>query len=100
MPENKTIEELAQHALKRNKRSIDLLTSFCMESAAMVLVFGILDTYASGKLTLTVIRVVAIVGFSLLIAAFGVQWVYYRLLKLLIRYSLTIQEHAKEGGSE
>lgn len=99
MPDEKTIRELAQHALERNKRSIDLLTTFFMESAAMVLVFGVLDTYSSGKLTSTVIKVVATVGFSLLVAAFAVQWVYYRLIKVVIRYSLTIQEHAK-GGSQ
>jgi hypothetical protein len=43
MPDDQTIEQLAKHALDRNKRSIDLLTTFLMESAAMVLVFGILD---------------------------------------------------------
>jgi len=97
MPDDQTIEQLAKHALDRNKRSIDLLTTFLMESAAMVLVFGILDTYSSGKLTSTVIKVVAIVGLALFIAAFAVQWAYFRLIRLVIRYSLTIQEHMKEG---
>jgi hypothetical protein len=99
MPEEQTIKALAEHALDRNKRSIDLLTTFFQESAAMVLVFGILDTYASGKLTPTVIRVVATLGFSLLVAAFAVKWVYYRLIRVVIRYTLTIQEHA-EGGKK
>ena len=63
----------------------------------MVLVFGILDTYASGKLTPTVIKVVATLGFSLLVAAFAVQWVYYKIIRLVIRYTLTIQEHAQGG---
>jgi hypothetical protein len=99
MPEEQTIKALAEHALQRNKRSIDLLTTFFQESAAMVLVFGILDTYASGKLTPTVIKVVATLGFSLLVAAFAVKWVYYRLIRLVIRYTLTIQEHA-EGGKK
>jgi hypothetical protein len=99
MPDEKTIRELAEHALDRNKRSIDLLTTFFQESAAMVLVFGILDTYASSKLTPTVIKVVATLGFSLLVAAFAVKWVYYRLIRLVIRYTLTIQEHA-EGGKK
>jgi hypothetical protein len=99
MPEEQTIKALAEHALKRNKRSIDLLTTFFQESAAMVLVFGILDTYASGKLTPTVIKVVATLGFSLLVAAFAVQWVYYRIIRLVIHYTLTIQEHA-EGGTK
>jgi len=99
MPEEQTIRALADHALKRNKRSIDLLTTFFQESAAMVLVFGILDTYASGKLTPTVIEVVATLGFALLVAAFAVQWVYYRLIRIVIWYTLTIQEHA-EGGKK
>jgi len=98
MPDEKTIKELAEHALTRNKRSIDLLTTFFQESAAMVLVFGILDTYASSKLTPTVIKVVTTLGFSLLVAAFAVQWVYYRIIKLVIRYTLTIQEHAQGGN--
>jgi hypothetical protein len=97
MPDEKTIRELAEHALVRNKRSIDLLTTFFQESAAMVLVFGILDTYASDRLTPTVIKVVAALGFSLLVAAFAVQWVFYRLIRLVIWYTLTIQEHV--GGS-
>ena len=97
MPEEQTIKALAEHALERNKRSIDLLTTFFQESAAMVLVFGILDTYASGKLTPTVIKVVATLGFSLLVAAFAVKWVYYRLIRVVIWYTLTIQEHAGGG---
>jgi hypothetical protein len=98
MPEEQTIKTLAGHALERNKRSIELLTTFFQESAAMVLVFGILDTYASGKLTPTVIKVVATLGFSLLVAAFAVRWVYYRLIRVVIRYTLTIQEHAEGSG--
>jgi len=98
MPDEQTIKGLAEHALERNKRSIDLLTTFFQESAAMVLVFGILDTYASDKLTPTVIKVVATLGFSLLVAALALKWVFYRFIKLVIRYTLTIQEHA--GGQK
>jgi hypothetical protein len=94
MPDETTIKKLAEHALDRNKRSIDLLTTFFQESAAMVLVFGILDTYASGKLTSTVIKVVATLGFSLLVAAFACKWVFYRFIRVVIRYTLTIQEHS------
>jgi hypothetical protein len=95
MPEEQTITALAEYSLERNKRSIDLLTTFFQESAAMVMVFGILDTYASGKLTLTVIEVVATLGFFLLVAAFAVKWLYYRVIRVVIRYTLTVQEHAE-----
>lgn len=98
MPEEQTIKALAEHALERNKRSIDLLTTFFQESAAMVLVFGILDTYSTDKLTPTVVKVVATLGFSLLVAAFAVKWVFYRLIRVVIRYTLLIQEHA--GGNK
>jgi len=99
MPDEQTIRALAEHALKRHGRTIDLLTTFLQESAGMVLVFGILDTYAGGKLTRTVVEVVATLGFSLLVAAFALKWACYRFIRVVIRYTLTIQEHLDRGGT-
>ncbi len=92
MPDEQTIQALADHAIQQHGRSIDLFTTFLQESSVLVLVFGILDTYAQDKLTWTVGKVVAGLGISLFVAAFTFRWVCCRIVRLLIRYALTIQE--------
>jgi hypothetical protein len=93
MPNEQTIQALADHAIQRHNRSIDLFTTFLQESSVLVLVFGILDTYAQGKLTWTVGKVVAVLGISLFVAAFTFRWLCCRVVRVIIRYALTIQEH-------
>jgi uncharacterized membrane protein len=92
MPDEQIIQQLADHALERNRRTIDLATAFLHDAAVLVLVFGILDTYATGKLSRSVVGIVVIVGLGLLAAAFSLQWICYRFMRRVIRYTLTIQE--------
>jgi uncharacterized membrane protein len=97
MPDEQIIEQLAKHALERNRRTIDLATTFLQEASVLVLVFGILDIYGSGKLSRSVVSIVLIVGLGLLAAAFSLQWICYRLMRRVIRYTLTIQERLPRG---
>jgi|HubBroStandDraft_2_1064218.scaffolds.fasta_scaffold74461_2 uncharacterized membrane protein len=98
MPDERIIHQLAEHALERNGRTLELATSFLQEASVLVLVFGILDTYASGKLTRSVISIVLVVGLSLLAAAFSLRWICYRFMRRVIRYTLTIQERLPPRG--
>ena len=92
MPEEKTIEELTAAALERSSRVIEIWTTFLQEASVLVFVFGILDMYAGGKLTVRVATVVAVLGLSLLGAAFSVKSVFYRLLRRGVVHLLTLQE--------
>ena len=97
MPDERIIDQLAEHALERNERTINLATTFLQEASVLVLVFGILDTYASGRLSRSVVGIVLAVGLSLLAAAFALQWICYRFMRRVIRYTLTIQERLPRG---
>jgi hypothetical protein len=92
MPDEQIIDQLAEHALERNGRTITLATTFLQEASVLVLVFGILDTYASGKLSRSVVSIVLVVGLGLLVAVFSLQWICYRFMRRFFRYTLTIQE--------
>jgi integral membrane sensor domain MASE1 len=93
MPNEQTVQALADHAINRYTRSIDLFTTFLQEASVLVLVFGILDTYSQDKLTWTVGKVVAVLGVALLVAAFTFRWMCCRIVRVVIRYAMTIQEH-------
>jgi hypothetical protein len=100
MPDEKTIADLTAEALRRNEWFIQILTTFLQEASVLVLVFGILDTYASNKLTVRVGVIVAGLGLTLLVAAFAVRSIFYRFLRRGIRNVLTMQESSAMGGSE
>lgn len=93
MPNEQTIKELADHAIERHDRSIVLFTTFLQESSVLVLVFGILDTYAQNKLTWSVAKTVVGLGVALFVAAFTFRWMCCRVVRFVIRYGLTMQEH-------
>lgn len=92
MPDDVIVSELTQTAMERNDRNIGILTSFFQEASVLVFVFGILDTYASNKLTLGVGLVVAALGFILLIAAFTVKFIYRQVLQSAVKHWLSSQE--------
>jgi uncharacterized membrane protein len=92
MPDEQIIHQLAENALERNRRTIDLATTFLQEASVLVLVFGILDTYSTDKITKTVVGIVVAVGFILLVAAFSLRWLCYRFLRRLMKYTLSVQE--------
>jgi hypothetical protein len=73
MPDERIIHQLAEHALERNRRTIDLATTFFQEASVLVLVFGILDTYSTGKLSRSVIGIVLAVGLTLLAIALSCE---------------------------
>lgn len=92
MDREETLNRLTDRAVKRHERSIELLTTFLQEASCLVLVFGILDTFASNKLTWRVGGVVTTLGTVLFLAAFSVRYVCFRIVRMLIEWSLTIQE--------
>ena len=97
MPDDQTIKALAELALEKNSRTIEILTTFLQEASVLVLVFGILDTYAAGKLSHNVISIVLAVGLTLLAGAFSVRWIVYRFMCLVMRFALTVQERLPRG---
>jgi divalent metal cation (Fe/Co/Zn/Cd) transporter len=100
MPDEATISKLTDAAMERNKRSIEILTTFFQEASVLVFVFGILDTYSSGKLTVAVGEVVGFLGFALLIAAFVVKSVFYRMTRRSVSKWLSLQEQSTIGGTK
>jgi hypothetical protein len=99
MPEEVTISILTKTAMERSRRSIDILTTFFLEASVVVFVFGILDTYSSGKLTLRVGIVVGTLGVALLCAAFLVQGVFHRMTRRRVVRFLILQEESMRGGT-
>ncbi len=97
MPDDKTIAELTSLALERNERVIGIWTTFLQEASVLVLVFGVLDTYASNKLTMRVGFIVAGLGLALLGAAFSVKSVFFRILRRGVINFLTLQETSVGG---
>lgn len=100
MPEDATVNVLTDAAMARNERVISILTTFFQEASVLVFVFGILDTYANDKLNSEVGIVVASLGTALLIGAFAVKSVFYRLSKRSVRSWLTLHEQAAAGGKK
>lgn len=100
MPDDVTVSELTQTAMERSDRNIGILTSFFQEASVLVFVFGILDTYASNKLTLGVGIVVAVLGFILLIAAFTVKFIYRQVLRSAVKHWLSSQEQSATGDAK
>ena len=97
MPDDKTIAALTVVALERNRRLIDILTTFFQEASVLVFVFGILDLYASNKLTVRIGVIVGALGFVLLLAAFAMKSLFYRALRRNVVHWLTLLETSAEG---
>jgi hypothetical protein len=79
-------------AVERHDRAIGILTSFLHEAAVLVLVFGILDTYASNKLNRRIGEMVFCGGFFLLFAALAFRSICYRFMRMVIRWTMDIQD--------
>jgi hypothetical protein len=97
MPDDKTINDLTVLALKRSERLISILTTFLQEASVLVLVFGILDMYVGNKLTVRAGLIVGTLGFALLVAAFAVNSIFYRVLRLWVAHLLSLQEASMKG---
>jgi len=98
MPDERTIEAAAKYAVEKNHGSIDQIVGYLNDASVLVLVFGILDTYSTGKLTWPVAYLVVGLAFALFIAAIATRWVIYRFLKIVLRYSLrTVEQQQLEG---
>jgi hypothetical protein len=98
MPNERTIEAAANYALEKNARTIDLIVGYLNEASVLVLVFGILDTYSTGRLTWKVGGLVVGLAFVLFLAAMATRWVIFRFLKVVLRYSLrTLESHQERG---
>ena len=98
MPDEATISVLTQSAMERSERNITIWTTFLQEASVLVLVFGILDTYAANRLTVTVGFVVGILGLALLGAAFAVRQVFRWFIRRSVVSWLTLQEQSGAGG--
>src|SRR4051794_32796659 len=97
MPNERTIEAAARYALEKNHRSIDQIVGYLNDASVLVLVFGILDTYSTSKLTWPVAYFVVSLAFALFIAGMATRWIIYRILKVVVRYSLrAIEEQQQE----
>jgi hypothetical protein len=96
MPNERTIESAAKYAIEQNSRSLDLLVGYLNEASVLVLVFGILDTYATGRLNWMVAGFVVVLSFVLFLAAMATRWIAYRVLKVVLRFSLATVEAQQE----
>lgn len=98
MADQALIARLIEESKKRNKRLVDILTTFFQEASVLIFVFGILDTYSSGKLSRGVAVVVALSGFIFLIAAVSVQrafdWLAIRKVNRMAKWI----DDAQQGG--
>jgi hypothetical protein len=97
MPDDKTVNALTGVALKRYKRLISIWTTFLQEASVLVLVFGILDMYVGNKLTVRAGLIIGTLGFALLVAAFSVKSIFYRVLRLWVVHLLSLQEASMKG---
>ena len=98
MSNERTIEAAAKYAIEKNARTIDLIVGYLCDASVLVLVFGILDTYSTGKLTWSVSGFVVGLAFVLFLAAMATRWVIFRFLKVVLRYSInTVAEHQERG---
>jgi len=94
MANERTIEAAAKYAIEKNARSIDLVVGYLNEASVLILVFGILDTYSTGKLNWTVGYVVVGLAFGCFVAALATRWMIYKVLKIVIRFSMsTLEQH-------
>jgi hypothetical protein len=94
------VKELVKKAKGRNKRLVDILTTFFSEASVLIFVFGILDTYASGKLSVMVAAAVACAGSIFFLAALGVQrWFDYQAYWKARRIARIIDDAMGEEGT-
>ncbi len=93
-------EAAARFAIEMNSRSIDLVVGYLNEASVLVLVFGILDTYANGKLSWTVAVVVVGLAFALFAVAMSTRLILYRVARIILRSSLKAVMEAEEGSSQ
>jgi hypothetical protein len=98
MPDDATISLWTKAAMERNERFVGILTTFFHEASVLIFVFGILDTYSTGKLTWHVGAVVGGLGFAFLLAAFSVRNVVHRFIRFRVRRWLILQEEMAEKG--
>lgn len=82
----------------RNERFVGILTTFFQEASVLIFVFGILDTYSTGKLTLHVGEAVGTLGFAFLLAAFSVRNMFYQYTRFRIKRWLSLSEEMSEKG--
>lgn len=81
MPDWRRIATEARFILERHKREVDLVTSYLQEASVLLLVFGLLDTYATRRLDWTVAKFVVSIAFVLFAAALATPWMVYQCLR-------------------
>src|SRR5579872_921044 len=81
MPDWRRIATEARFILERHNREVDLVTSYLHEASVLVLVFGLLDTFATGRLDWTVAKFVVSIAFVLFAAALATPWMVYQCLR-------------------
>jgi hypothetical protein len=95
MEDERIVEAAAEYSVYRFKRAIELITSFLSEAAVLVLVFGLLDTYSTNRLTWTVGEIVAATSAVLFFAALSVRAFFFVLFRWMIRHSNKAIESAQ-----
>lgn len=106
MADERRIREATVQAIERHSRAIDVLTGYLNEASVLVLVFGILDTYSSNKLTIRVGEIVVATAFVLFVGAVSLRLFIYWLVGFFMRVSLEADEAAqakaaqKQGGAQ
>jgi hypothetical protein len=81
MPDWRRIATEARFILERHNREVDLVTSYLHEASVLVLVFGLLDTFATGRLDWTVAKFIVSIAFVLFAAALATPWMVYHCLR-------------------
>jgi hypothetical protein len=94
MLDERTIEAATEYSVFRFGRAIGLCTEFLSEASVLILVFGLLDLYAAGRLTVEVGLKIGAGSAVLFVMALSVRAVFYQALKWMIKHSSAAIEGA------